>query len=294
MFRAQPAGSAIEATPNRIVSLHRCLNSSPIALAGGPAIPSRAHVVGVYNDNGTYTLYLVLTPVTGAQGILFLCDPRQVPLANYRVVEREALELVEAQGFVMEPVELKALPPAEVQNVLRELPLAAPQVGAPTGAFPRGGAPADAGGMARPRTGSVPRAAAPAPQPAAPQGVANQSRSGLYALPPQQRPAFSSRPAQPAHAAPPPQQPPAAQLRRSPTASFGRPPRTSAPAPTPTPQPTVHSGMHSLPPGGRPAARHAPGQNIGTLPGVPGHTSDELGMPPEEAIALLGRLLALF
>jgi len=297
MFRALPAGSQIEATPNRIVSLHRCLNSSPIALGGGPAVQSRANIVGVYNNDGSYTVYLVLAPVAGGAGVLFCCDPRTVSLAEYRAVEREAVELVEGQGFVMEPVELKHISASEVDAALADLPIVRPDFSNASGNYGRtdsGAGLPQPQGLPRTRTGAYPPATAAA--------RSSQSRSGLYALPGQGRQqTYSSRitsgattPAVPAG------------VPRTPTASFGRPIVQSGPAPAPQRASTSSGGVARIPTGnvsslGRqpvappPAARHAQGPSYSTSPGSPaGSALDEIGLAPEETIALLGRLLALF
>jgi hypothetical protein len=127
MFRALPAGSVIEASPSRIVGLQRSMNTPAVALGGAGPVPSRAHVVGVYNKDGGYTLYVVLTP-SDARGMAVFCsDPEHITLSNYRGMEQAALELVERHGFVMERVDVANLNPADRARVLRELPLGAPK-----------------------------------------------------------------------------------------------------------------------------------------------------------------------
>ncbi len=127
MFRALPAGSVIEASPSRIVGLQRSMNTPAVALGGAGPVPSRAHVVGVYNKDGGYTLYVVLTP-SDARGMAVFCsDPEHITLSNYRGMEQAALELVERHGFVMERVDVANLNPADRARVLRELPLGAPR-----------------------------------------------------------------------------------------------------------------------------------------------------------------------
>lgn len=127
MFRALPTGSVIEASPSRIVGLQRSMNTPAVALGGAGPVPSRAHVVGVYNKDGGYTLFVVLTP-SDARGMAVFCsDPEHITLSNYRGMEQAALELVERHGFVMERVDIANLNPADRARVLRELPLGAPK-----------------------------------------------------------------------------------------------------------------------------------------------------------------------
>lgn len=127
MFRALPAGSVIEASPSRIVGLQRSMNTPAVALGGAGPVPSRAHVVGVYNKDGGYTLYVVLTPSDARTMAVFCSDPEHITLSNYRGMEQAALELVERHGFVMERVDVANLNPADRARVLRELPLGAPR-----------------------------------------------------------------------------------------------------------------------------------------------------------------------
>ncbi|MBH24805.1 MAG: hypothetical protein CMH57_10200 [Myxococcales bacterium] len=260
MFRALPQGTVIEADPARIVSFQRSLNSSPVAL-NGPMVQARAFIVGVFNDSrSTYSLYVSLRSIeSGNLGyVLFSCDPREVSLANYRDAEQAALDLVEGHGFVMESVDFQSLPPVDVRRYMIEVPLQAS-----AGAAPESTQPPVSFGESR---GNAQSGYGERADGGARYMYANRSNMG----------AASS-----AHRVPAAAASQSGDLYR-PAAS---PSQTSGISPGRAPYATASGG-----------GRHSAAARPQTTPGAPlsGLNSLELGIPPEEAIAILGRLLAIF
>lgn len=123
MFQALSAESVIPAQAQHIVGLHRSLNTPTLLITGGEASPCVSYIVGVANPDGTYALYVTLKPVDRPQSLLFRSSPSSIPVAQYRSVEQAALVLVERYGFQMERVELGQLSLQARLQHLQDLPL---------------------------------------------------------------------------------------------------------------------------------------------------------------------------
>lgn len=245
MFRVLSPGSMIDSTPNRIVSFIQSLNTSPVAF-NGPPVQSRATVIGVYNPQGTYTIYIAIQPIAGGQGVLFCGDPRDIPLANYRKAEAAAMEMVESQGFIMERVDIQTMSPEDALHYLQTIPIATATTSA----------------------------------------VQQRPMSGVYEALPELRSSMGSDPGLggglgsggPMYSDP------------YSNSQLGRDFRIPG-----TPVAPGASGG-----GGAAPRRHGrfgsgPPATFKTSPGMPvSRSHNELGVPAEEAIAVLGRLLAVF
>lgn len=123
MFQALSAESVIPAQAQHVVGLHRSLNTPTLLIAGGEPSPCVSTIVGVANPDGTYSLYVALKPVARTQSLLFRSSPSSIPVTQYRSVEQAALVLVERYGFQMERVELGQLSLQARLEHMRGLPL---------------------------------------------------------------------------------------------------------------------------------------------------------------------------
>lgn len=128
MFKAQPPGVRIEAALRQLVAVYRSINQQRIALGAGPMRPARATVLGIYQPSGTYTLFVHLGAAEADsdgthRGLLFRSDPAEVGLGDYERMQREAIEMVEAQGFHMERVDVRNMDAAQRDDLLDRLPL---------------------------------------------------------------------------------------------------------------------------------------------------------------------------
>jgi hypothetical protein len=265
MYRSLPTGSKIEATPAQIASLHVSLNSSPISVDNGPLLQARAYVVGVANPDTSFTVYVVLVSDGGPYS-LFVSNPLKFLRDHYSPIEVEALDLVEGHGFVMDRVDVNDAD--EVRDIASDLPFGAPLV-----------------------ESSPPQTFVPAVQ----------------------RPATPAPPPPPAYVdmVPPP---PALTVDQYPAPpltvdQYPAPPLTVeqySPPPMPMgqqyPSPPRRPGGPTSDPGSASAVRRMPSRSLEPTAGnttthgtpISALAGGELGMPPEEAIALLGRLMVLF
>lgn len=128
MFKAQPPGVRIDAAIRQLVAVYRSMNQQNIALGNGPMRAARATVLGIYQPSGAYSLYVYLGAVSlehdgQRRGLLFRSDPGEVGLGDYERLQREAIEMVEAQGFQMDRVDVRNMDADARDAMLSELPL---------------------------------------------------------------------------------------------------------------------------------------------------------------------------
>ncbi len=128
MFKAQPPGVRIDAAIRQLVAVYRSINQQNIALGSGPMRSARATVLGIYQPSRAYSLFVYLGAVSLEQdgqrrGLLFRSDPAEVGLGDYERLQRDAIEMVEAQGFQMERVDVRNLAADARDAMLSELPL---------------------------------------------------------------------------------------------------------------------------------------------------------------------------
>ena len=266
MFKALPQNIRIEVDPARVVSFQRSLNNSPVAL-NGPMVHARAFIVGVYNDTrGTYSLYVSLKPTTqGSPGVLFSCEPREVQLANYRDAEQAALDLVEGHGFVMEGVDFKRLGASEIHKFMAAASIFPPTIHVSQveqlQVVPVGDIPSEASGMY-----GTPQISAQTSWDSSSTFVGMPSAANI----PQAKQAGAYR----------------SGVNHQANVSSHRQNLYSAGASRS--RPVQSQTAHGAP------MPQAP-QNLApsAVESQQAHVSD-LGVPPEEAIAMLGRLLAIF
>jgi hypothetical protein len=111
-----------------LVALERSTNTQQLALGGGPRKPTRAHVIGFYNrTTTTYRVYVFLGRLERDRegrppGLLFRCDPQDVPVDHYEPLHREAMTMVQSQGFQMQCVPVSALGDHERSAALQDFP----------------------------------------------------------------------------------------------------------------------------------------------------------------------------
>lgn len=136
MFKALPTGTQVPGDSRQLVSIQMSLNQQPMAIGGGPMRPTRAYILGTLAQSGAYRAFvyfgLMDVPVESPpQGMLFSHDPMDIDLDTFEEAKFEALEMVQQQGFDMERVEFRGLPPAQQAEFLQRLPIAAAPVRPP-------------------------------------------------------------------------------------------------------------------------------------------------------------------
>ncbi|MCB9508107.1 MAG: hypothetical protein H6698_08815 [Myxococcales bacterium] len=127
MFRALEIGSVIDLDPGQLIAIERSTNTQSLALGGGARKPTRAFILSFFEAHGAYRVAVFLGRIERDRegrphGLLFRCDPPQVPLTGYEALLREATAMVQSQGFVMERVDFATARAEERARMISELP----------------------------------------------------------------------------------------------------------------------------------------------------------------------------
>ena len=106
MFRALEIGSVIDLDPGQLIAIERSTNTQSLALGGGARKPTRAFILSFFEAHGAYRVAVFLGRIERDRegrphGLLFRCDPPQVPLTGYEALLRE-------YGYALETVPLEA------------------------------------------------------------------------------------------------------------------------------------------------------------------------------------------
>ena len=127
MFRALAPGSMIDLPPGKLVVLHRSGNTPDIAIGRITATPCRATIMGFALSEGNYRAYVYLAstaPAPGGRrtGLLFSSEQARIRFDDLDKHMAVAMEMVAAQGFVMQKMEYQVLSPDERRELVSELP----------------------------------------------------------------------------------------------------------------------------------------------------------------------------
>ena len=155
MFRPDATVQHLPATREQVVAVVESINQPQVSIPGKPVQTCVAHLCGVRNANGSFSIYVGLhLPATG-ENVVYTSDRRPIGTVDeYREVELEALQFLESMGFILDNLNFRNLPPDQQDKTLRRIPLFSP-TGRPAltpvpGASPAAPAPAAAPAAAAP------------------------------------------------------------------------------------------------------------------------------------------------
>jgi hypothetical protein len=122
MFAADPRITHIPAAREQVVSLHASLNKPHIAVPGKQAQEVQAWLVGI-GVNGAYSAFVYLLLTQSVEPVVYVDHQRlRVEASGYRELESEGLGFLESMGFIMEPLNFRALSPEQQAEAMRSLP----------------------------------------------------------------------------------------------------------------------------------------------------------------------------
>lgn len=145
MFKALQSGTLLDVPMERILSVRRSSGTCAIAIGSATPRVTRAWILTTANLDSTHAAFVYLQVVDGTTfgGMLFRADPEHVPASQLAVVEQEALDMVQGQGFRMETLAWADLAYDGRLDVLSQLPFPAELTSRPTINRPPGLPPAE-------------------------------------------------------------------------------------------------------------------------------------------------------
>ena len=127
MFRHDPALTHLSANREQVVAVVESINQPQISIPGKSSQLAQAHLVGLRNASGTFSVVVGLYLPQSGENVVYLPDDREVPLDGYGDAELEGLHFLESMGFMLDNVHFGRLAPEAQEQVLRRLPLFSPQ-----------------------------------------------------------------------------------------------------------------------------------------------------------------------
>jgi hypothetical protein len=123
VFRHDPALTHLTATREQVVAVVESINQPQISIPGKAPQLAQAHLVGLRNANGTFSVVVGLFLPHGGENVVYLPERREVALEGYGEAELEGLHFLESMGFMLDNVHFGRLAPEAQEQVLRRLPI---------------------------------------------------------------------------------------------------------------------------------------------------------------------------
>jgi hypothetical protein len=123
VFRHDPALTHLSATRDQVVAVVESINQPQISIPGKSPQSAQAHLVGLRNANGTFSVAVGLYLPHSGENVVYLPERREVTLDGYGEVELEGLHFLESMGFMLDNVHFGRLAPEAQEQVLRRLPI---------------------------------------------------------------------------------------------------------------------------------------------------------------------------
>ncbi len=140
MYTPDPSITWLPATRDQVVAVVESINQPQVSIPGKAPQAVSGHLCGLRNQNGSFSIYVVLHLPRSGENVVYLPDQRQLTTVDeYRAIELEGLQFLESMGFMLDNLNFRNLAPAAQDEVLRRVPLFSPSrvaAQSPVGAAP--------------------------------------------------------------------------------------------------------------------------------------------------------------
>ena len=135
MFRPDPTIPFVAAAREQVVALIESINQPQISIPTKPPQAVQAHLAGVRNQGGTFSIYVGLYLRQSGENVIYAHDRRELPIEAYPEMELEGVQFLESMGFMLDNTNFRNLSPEAQEQTLRRVPMffrPAPQAPAAT------------------------------------------------------------------------------------------------------------------------------------------------------------------
>jgi hypothetical protein len=123
VFRPDPTLTHLAATADQVVAVVESINQPQVSIPGHAPQLVQAHLVGLRNPNGTFSLFVGLHLSQSGENVIYAADRRELPIEAYGEVEADGLHFLESMGFMLDNVNFRNLGPEAQRQVLRKAPV---------------------------------------------------------------------------------------------------------------------------------------------------------------------------
>ncbi len=126
MLHPDPAIPFVPASREQVVAIIESLNQPQLSIPGKPPQAAQAHLCGLRNANGSFSLFVSLHLAESGENVIYVPDRREVTVEEYRQAEAEALHFLESMGFMLDNLHYRNMAPALKDETLRRVPMFSP------------------------------------------------------------------------------------------------------------------------------------------------------------------------
>jgi len=126
VFRPDPRLTHVPAATDQVVAVIESINQPQVSIPGKQPQTVQAHLVGLRNRNGTFSIFAGLYLPLSGENVVYAHEREEIPLEAYREVEAEGLHFLESMGFMLDNINFRNLSPEGQAQVLRRVPLFSP------------------------------------------------------------------------------------------------------------------------------------------------------------------------
>jgi len=137
MFRPDPTISQVSVPREAIVAVIESINQPQLSIPGKPAQGAQAHLCGVRNADGSFSVYVSLFLLQSGEVVVYAFEPRQFPIERYREIEAEGLHFLESMGFMLDNLRFRNLSVEQQEQAMERVPLLSPRKAAPAPPAPK-------------------------------------------------------------------------------------------------------------------------------------------------------------
>lgn len=123
MFEPDPSIRYIPATRDQIVALVESINQPQVSIPGKEPQAVQGFLCGLRNQNGTFSIFASLFLPKTSENVVYVGDPREVGMEEYRDAEVEGLHFLESMGFMLDNLNFRNLAEAQQVETLKRVPL---------------------------------------------------------------------------------------------------------------------------------------------------------------------------
>jgi hypothetical protein len=123
VFQPDPTLAFVPATRERVVDVIESINQPQISIPGKAPQAAHGHLCGVRSAEGGCTVYVSLYLPQSVENVIYVHEPREVPVAAYREAVAQGLQFLESMGFMLDDLRFRNMAPDLQQRTLERVPL---------------------------------------------------------------------------------------------------------------------------------------------------------------------------
>jgi hypothetical protein len=123
VFEPDPSIAYIPASREQVVALVESINQPQVSIPGKEPQSVQGFLCGLRNEDGNFSIFVSLFLPRSGENVVYVSEPREVGMEEYRDVEIEGLHFLESMGFMLDNLNFRNLAPAQQVETLKRVPL---------------------------------------------------------------------------------------------------------------------------------------------------------------------------